>query len=243
MYEVERNQDRRHDPALQHFASRLGLDIRGLGEKQTQQLWDAGLVKDAADLFTLALDDLAGLERWGTKSAQNLLDQLEQAKTRTLDRFLYALGIPEVGERGGKMLARAFPTLEAVMEATVEELLELDEVGEAMADAVTSFFAEPRNRDMLERLSAAGVAPASLETTTGGAFEGLTVVLTGKLEELSRDEAKRLVETLGGRAGSSVSKRTDLVVAGPGAGSKKKKADELGIEVIDEAEFLKRAGR
>jgi DNA ligase (NAD+) len=228
---------------LAHFASRGALDIRGLGEKQVEQLLRESLVKDAADLFVLREEQLAGLERWGAKSARNLLAQLETARRRPLDRFLVGLGIREVGERGARILAGAFGTLEGVMAATREELLELDEVGEALADSVLSWFAEERNRDMLARMQAAGVDPEPVEQAAGGAFEGLTLVLTGKLEQLSRDEAKRLVEAQGGRAASSVSARTDLLVAGPGAGSKLKKAQELGIDVIDEAEFLRRAGR
>ncbi len=228
---------------LAHFASRGALDIRGLGEKQVTQLLREGLIKDAADLFHLEEDALAGLERWGPKSAQNLLAQLDAARTRPLDRFLVGLGIREVGERGAKILARAFGTLDGVRAATKEELLELDEVGEALADSVLEWFGEERNEAMLERMAQGGVAPAAVAAPSGGAFEGLTLVLTGKLEELSRDEAKRLVEAQGGRAASSVSKRTDLVVAGPGAGSKLKKAEQLEIEVIDEAEFLRRAGR
>ncbi len=228
---------------LAHLAGRGALDIRGLGDKQIEQLLREGLIKDAADLWQLSLDALAGLERWGPKSAQNLLDQLETAKTRPLDRFLVGLGMREVGERGAQILARAFGTLEGVAAATLEELLDLDEVGEALAESVLTWFGEDRNRSMLERMRAAGVAPTPVAAPSGGAFEGLTMVLTGKLEVLSRDEAKRLAESLGARAASSVSKRTDLLVAGPGAGSKLKKAEELGIEVIDEAEFLRRAGR
>ncbi len=228
---------------LAHFASRLALDIRGLGEKQIRQLLENKLVTDAADLFTLAKDDLAALERWGEKSAQNLLDQLEAAKTVPLDRLLYGLGIREVGERGAKILARAFGTLEDVAAATEERLVELDEVGETMARAVMDWFSEDRNRDMLRRMAEAGMAPSRIEVASGGVFHGMTVVLTGKLERMSRKEGKALVEAQGGRAGSSVSKRTDLVVAGPGAGSKRKKAEELEVEIIDEAEFLRRAGR
>lgn len=227
---------------LVHFAGRGALDIRGLGEKQVQQLLEAGLVRDAADLFGLEADALRQLPRWGEKSAQNLLEQLAAARTPPLDRLLVGLGIREVGERGARILARAFATLERLQAATREELLELDEVGEAMAQAVLEWFAEPRNAAMLERLRAAGVQARPLAAPTGGAFEGLTVVLTGSLVSLSRDEAKALVEAQGGRAGSSVSARTHLVVAGPGAGSKLKKAEELGIAVIDEQEFLRRAG-
>ena len=228
---------------LVHFAQRRALDIRGLGEKQVEQLLTSKLIHDAADLFTLQKEDLAGLERWGEKSAQNLLDQLEAARTIPLDRFLFGLGIREVGERGGKILARAFGSLAGVAAATEEELLELNEVGAAMAHAVLDWFGEPRNQEMLARMQAAGVDPTPVEVAQGGVFEGQTVVLTGKLEALSRSEAKALVEAQGGRAGSSISKKTTLLVAGPGAGSKLKKAEELGIEVIDEAAFLARVGR
>ncbi|MCP5069552.1 MAG: NAD-dependent DNA ligase LigA [bacterium] len=229
---------------LVHFASRRALDIRGLGDKQIRQLLDEALINDAAGLFMLDASDLAALDRWGQKSAENLLAQLEVAKTAPLDRFLNALGIREVGESGSKILARAFGRLSRVAEATEAELLELDEVGEAMAGAVLEWFGEDHNREMLHRFEAAGVAPVPLEAVDdSGALAGLVVVLTGKLETMSRDEAKALVEKLGGRAASSVSKRTGLVVAGPGAGSKRKKAEGLGIEVIDEEEFVKRVGR
>jgi DNA ligase (NAD+) len=228
---------------LVHFAGRGALDIRGLGEKQVEHLLRAGLVRDAADLFTLRLESVAELERWGEKSAGNLLREVEAAKQAPLDRFLVALGIPEVGERGARLLARAFGTLEALAAARPEDLLEIHEVGEAMAEAVTGWFAEPRNRDMLRRLAEAGVRPTAAAASREGPFTGKTLVVTGKLERLSRDEAQRLIEDLGGRAASSVSARTDLVVAGPGAGSKLKKAQELGVKVVDEAEFLRLAGR
>lgn len=229
--------------ALIHFASRLGADIRGLGEKQADLLWRRGLVKDPADLFRLEAAQLEPLERFGAKSAANLVAQVDAARRLPLDRLLFALGIPEVGERAARVLARAFGTLERLAAATREELLELDEVGEVLAEQVVAWFARPHNRDMLARMAACGVAPTRVEAPRGGAFAGLTVVLTGTLEALSRDEAKALVEAQGGRAGSSVSPKTQLVVAGPGAGSKLKAAQALGIEVIDEAEFLRRAGR
>lgn len=229
---------------LTHFAQRRAMDIRGLGEKQVIQLLEADLIQDAASLFLLEKDQLVGLDRWGEKSAQNLLAQLEQARTRPLDRFLFALGIPEVGESGGRLLARTFGTLERVRAATEEELLEINEVGQAMATSVLEWFEEAHNSAMLDRLLAAGVQPAPVEqVAAGGVFEGMAVVITGTLEALSRSEAKALVEQQGGRASGSVSKRTSLLVAGPGAGSKLKKAEELGIEVIDEAEFLQRVGR
>lgn len=228
---------------LIHFASRLGADIRGLGEKQAANLLAAGLVRDAADLFALEAEQVADLDRFAAKSAANLLEQIDAARRLPLDRFLFALGIPEVGERSARVLARAFGTLERLRAATRDDLLALDEVGDALADAVTGWFARPQNQDLLTRFHERGVRPTPVEAPAGGAFAGLTVVLTGTLTALSRDEAKALVEAQGGRAGSSVSKKTNLVVAGPGAGSKLKTAQELGLEVIDEAEFLRRAGR
>ena len=228
-----------------HLASRKALDIRGLGEKQAEQLHAHALLGDAADLFTLAgqRETLEALPRWGAQSVSNLLEQIDEARARPLARFLYGLGIKEVGERGAKLLARTFHTLDGVRAATLETLVDIDEVGDAMATSVRRWFDDPRHRDMLDRMAAAGVVPAPHITKTGGALAGLSIVFTGKLESLSRDEAKALAEAEGAKAVSSVSKRTDLVVAGPGAGSKGKKAESLGIEMIDEAEFLRRVGR
>lgn len=233
--QVERN--------LVHFASRGGLDIQGLGPKQAKQLLDAGLVRDAADLFALSKARLVELERQGETSAQNLLDRLEAAKHPALDRFLFALGIPEVGERSARTLAKAFRTLAALSIAPAEALDELDEVGPALAQSVAGWFAEPRNRAFLEKLERAGVRPVPVEDTGGGPLSGLTVVFTGTLPTLSRDEAKALAEAKGARVGSGISSKTSLVVAGEAAGSKLAKAKELGVEVVDEAEFLRRAGR
>lgn len=230
-----------------HFVSRGGLDVLGLGPKQVRQLLDAAppLLADAADLFALHRhrDRLVALERQGETSVQNLLDRLEAAKEPPLDRFLFALGIPEVGERGAKLLAEAFRTLDALRAASVEQLDELDEVGPAMATSVHDWFLDPENAALLDRLLAAGVRPQPPAAKTASRFTGKTIVFTGTLPTLSRDEAKALAEALGARVGSSVSSKTDLVVAGEDAGSKLKKAKELGIETADEAEFLRRAGR
>jgi DNA ligase (NAD+) len=233
--QVERN--------IVHFASRGGLDIQGLGPKQVGQFIAAGLIRDAADLWSLTKEGLVALDRQGETSAKNLLARLLASREPPLDRFLYALGIPEVGERGAKTLARAFPSLAALAQATPEALDELDEVGPAMAGAVAGWFRNPRNEDLLRRLDAAGVHPVPVGGPTSGAFSGLTVVFTGGLEAMSRDEAKHVVEAQGGRVGASISSKTSLVVAGEAAGTKLAKAKELGVEVIDEAEFLRRAGR
>ncbi len=227
-----------------HFASRGGMDIEGLGPERVAQLVGAGLVNDAADLWSLDPARVSELPRQGETSARNLALAIEAAKRRPLDRVLFALGIPEVGERSAQILARAYPTLEALAAAEAAQLLELDEVGPALATSVTLWFREPRNVEFLARLAAAGVRPVSVEKKAdGGPLAGLTIVVTGTLATLSRDEAKALVETAGGRVGSDVSSRTNLLVAGEAAGSKLKKAKALGIEVIDEAEFLRRAGR
>jgi len=230
-----------------HFASRGGLDVQGLGPKQVRQLLDATppLVADAADLFGLHAhrDRLVALERQGETSVQNLLDRIEGAKRPTLDRLLFALGIPEVGERGAKLLAEAFRTLDAVRAADVAHLDELDEVGPAMATSVHAWFRAPENAALVDRLRTAGVAPQPPPSKAASTFTGKTLVFTGTLPTLSRDEAKALAEALGARVGSSVSAMTDLLVAGEDAGSKLKKAKELGIETVDEAEFLRRAGR
>ena len=228
---------------LTHFASRGALDIRGLGEKQAAQMFDSGLVRDAADLYALRAADLEALDRWGKKSAANLLAQIDRARTPPLDRFLFALGIPEVGTTGAKILARALRTLEGVRTATHEQLLELHDVGEAMAQSVLGWFSDPSNSHMLERMEDRGLRPQAVAASTTGPFEGEIVVLTGKLETMSRDEATTVVEQLGGRVASSVSKRTTLVVAGPGAGSKRKKAESLAIPIIDEGTFVLRSGR
>ncbi len=224
-----------------HFASRLALDIQGLGPKQVEQFLKAGLIRDAADLWSLRKEDLVELERQGETSASNLLDRIEKAKRPALDRFLLGLGIPEVGEKAAKTLARAFVRLDDLAAAPPESLDELDEVGPAMASSVAGWFREERNRQFLARLRAAGVEPVASEAPAGGALSGLTVVFTGTLPTLSRDEAKHLAERAGAKVGSGVSSRTSLVVAGEEAGSKLSKARELGVEVVDEAEFLRRA--
>jgi DNA ligase (NAD+) len=226
-----------------HFCSRGGLDIEGIGPKQVRQFREAGLLRDVADLYAIEKDAVAALDRQGETSAQNLVDRIAAAKTPPLARFLFALGIPEVGERGAKILADAFLTIDALAAATPEAIDDLHEVGPAMAKTVSEWFREPRNATLLERLRAAGVQPVAPAKSSGGAFSGKTVVFTGALPTLSRDEAKAIVESLGGRVGSSISKKTDLVVAGEAAGSKLKKATEAGVEVVDEAEFLRRAGR
>ncbi|MFQ5845604.1 MAG: NAD-dependent DNA ligase LigA, partial [Planctomycetota bacterium] len=228
---------------LGHFAARGAMDIEGLGGKLITQLVERGLVADAADLYRLDAATLAGLDRMADKSARNLMEAVEASKRRPLHRFLGALGIRHVGERMAEIVARSFRTLDALMAATEEELVALDEVGPEVAGSLRAWFARPQNRRMIERLLAAGVAPQPVETPSGGAFSGEVVVFTGTLETITRDAAKVLAQSLGASVGSSVTKRTTLVVAGGGAGSKLEQAKERGLPVLDEQEFLRRARR
>ena len=223
--------------ALLHFAGRRALDIEGLGEKLVDQLVDEGLVQTPADLFKLGLGSIAGLERMAEKSAANILASLERARSTTLERFIYALGIRHVGESTARDLARHFGSLEAVMDAPEDELLQVADVGPVVAASVARFFAERHNREVVEQLRAAGVhwteGPAA--PRVGSRLAGKTFVLTGTLPNWTRDEAKERIEAAGGKVAGSVSKKTDFVVAGAEAGSKLDKALELGVTVIDEA--------
>lgn len=225
--------------ALQHFASRLAMDIEGLGEKLVDQLVDQELVKTAADLYRLDLDTVAGLERMAQKSAANLLAAIDNSKRPTLARFIYALGIRNVGEATAKDLARHFGGLKALMAADAAALQRVPEVGPVVAASIARFFAEPHNIDVIDALLRAGVAPAEGAGQAGAlTFAGKTFVLTGTLPSLTREEAKGLIEARGGKVAGSVSKKTDYVVAGAEAGSKLAKAQELGIAILDEARFM-----
>jgi DNA ligase (NAD+) len=228
---------------LQHFGSRRAMDIEGLGEKLIAQLVETRGVTDPSALYRLTAEELVELERMGEKSAASLLEQIEASKRRPLARFLHALGIPNVGESTARDLARHFGTLAKVRAATAEQLVEVPDVGDVVAGSIRAFFDEERNQRVLDALSAAGVDPAPEEAAkTDGAFAGKTVVFTGNLETMTRDEAQEIVRRLGGKASGSVSKKTSLVVAGPAAGSKLEKAKELKVPVVDEAEFRRMAG-
>jgi DNA ligase (NAD+) len=224
--------------ALWHFAQRRALDIDGLGEKIIDQLVELNLVRTPADLFNLGFATLAELDRFAEKSAQNLLDSLEKARHTTLARFIYALGIRHVGESTAKDLAKHFGSLSPIMDAPVEELLEVNDVGPVVAESIHQFFAEDHNRTVIEQLRAPGKvtwaegppAPKAPQ----GVLAGKTVVLTGTLPTMGRDEAKEMLEAAGAKVAGSVSKKTDYVVAGAEAGSKLAKAEELGIPVLDE---------
>jgi DNA ligase (NAD+) len=230
--------------ALRHSASRRALNIDGLGSKLIEQLVDAGMVKNPGDLYRLTATELAILERMGEKSAAKLVDSLERSKQTTLARFLYALGIRDVGEATADALASHFRTLAAIQEASIEDIEEVPDIGPVTAAHVHAFMAEPRNREVIAALVRLGVKwpEATLADVSDSAFSGKTIVLTGKLSSLSRDEAAERVRQLGGKVAGSVSKNTDYVVAGADAGSKLRKANELGIKILDEGEFLELAG-
>jgi DNA ligase (NAD+) len=228
---------------LLHFASRAGMDIQGLGEALVEQLADKELVTDVADLYRLETEQLAELERMGAKSAANLIGQIERSKARPLYRLIFGLGIRHVGERSAKILASEYGSLADLVAAPAEALEALEEIGPKTASAVRHFFDQDANRELISRLDAAGVstraAPEELKPATAESspFAGKTVVLTGSLPGRTRSESKALIESLGGRVAGSVSKKTDLVVAGEDAGSKLAKARDLGIRVIDPDEF------
>jgi len=223
--------------ALLHFAGRRALDIEGLGDRLIEQLVDEGLVRTPADLFKLGLGTLSGLARMAEKSAANVLAALERARSTTLARFVYGLGIRHVGEATARDLARHFGSLDALIAADEAELLRVPDVGPVVAAAISRFFAEPHNREVIEQLRAAGVhwteGPAA--PRAGGALAGKTLVLTGTLPHLTREQARERIEAAGGKVAAAVSKKTDYVVAGAEAGSKLDKARELGVPVIDEA--------
>ena len=232
--------------ALKHFVSRRALDVEGMGDKIIDQLVEKEYVHTPADLFRLTAGKLTGLDRMGPKSAQNVVNALEKSKATTFARFLYALGIREVGEATAAGLAAYFATIEALEQATIEELQKVPDVGIVVATHVFHFFAEENNRDVIAQLRAEGVnwpAPVVVNAEEiDSPFAGKTVVLTGSLSQLSRDDAKARLMALGAKVAGSVSKKTDLGIAGEAAGSKLAKAQELGIAVIDEAEMLRLLG-
>jgi DNA ligase (NAD+) len=223
---------------LLHFASRRAVEIEGLGDKLVDQLVDGGIVRALPDVYKLGIAKLAALERMGDRSAANLADAIEKSKHTTLPRFLYGLGIRHVGETTAKDLARHFGDIDRLMDASPEQLLEVNDVGPIVAQSVHGFFRQPHHREVVEQLRAAGVTWPAIEGTASDAHRpllGKTLVLTGTLPTLSRDEAKELIEAAGGKVSGSVSKKTHWVVAGEEAGSKLDKARELGVSVIDEA--------
>ncbi len=226
--------------AIIHFASRNAMDIEGLGDKYVEQLLRCDLITSVADLYTLTREDFMRFERMGDKLAGNLLNAIEKSKKRELSRFIYALGIRNVGEHTAKLLASAFGSIENLAAASETELLSIREIGPQVAQCIMAFFNNPHNNDVIHRMIEAGVQPISEERRLGGKFTGMNFVFTGTLTKFSRDEAKRIIENEGGHATGSVSRKTDYVVAGADAGSKLTKARELGIPVISETEFLEK---
>jgi DNA ligase (NAD+) len=225
-----------------HFASRGVMNIDGMGDALVAQLTERGLVKNVADIYKLTKADLLSLERMGEKSAQNILDEIEGSKKLPLERVIYRLGIRFVGERTAQFLAEHFGSMEALEQATVEELQNVDEVGPRIAESIAEFFSIPANRKLVDRLREAKLTLSGEKKQRGTRLAGKTFVLTGTLPRFTRDEAKKMIEDAGGKVTGSVSKKTDYVVAGSDAGSKLDKARELGVAVIDEKQMEELAG-
>lgn len=223
---------------LQHFTSRDAMDIDGVGPTVLQSLIDAGLVSNPADLYTLTVQDIAQLDRMGVKSAQNAVYAIEQSKNNDLSKLLCALGIRQIGAKAAKVLAQKFGSMDALENASVEDLTAVDDIGEITAHFLRDWFESEQSKDLLRRLREAGVNMVSNEQPADDAFAGMTFVLTGTLEKFSRDEAQALIEARGGKASGSVSKKTTYVVVGEAAGSKLRKAQELSIPILSEGEFL-----
>ncbi len=220
--------------SILHFASRGVMNIDGMGEALVTQLTDHGIVKNIADVYRLNESDLLKLERVGQKSAQNVLGEIKQSKKLPLERVIFGLGIRFVGERTAQFLAEHFGSMDALLSATEDELIEVNEVGPRIAKSISEFFREPKNRDLVAQLRDAGLNLSGAKKQRGTTLAGKTFVLTGTMPRYSRDQAKKMIEDAGGRVSGSVSKKTDYVVAGDDAGSKLDKAKELGVAVIDE---------
>ena len=223
---------------IAHFVSRDAMDIEGLGSAIVDSLIEKGAIRSPADIYYLTMDELSGLWKSGTKAAQKLLDAISASKGQDVSRLIFALGIRQVGAKTGKSLAAAFGSLDKLMEATLEELTQVPDIGEVTAESICEWFAQPQSRHMVQRLRDAGVNFESKRVITDTRFAGKTIVLTGALSRFTREEATEKIELFGGKASGSVSKKTSFVVAGENAGSKERKARELGIPVLTEDEFL-----
>jgi DNA ligase (NAD+) len=215
------------------------MNFDGMGESLVTQLIEKGLVKNVADIYDLTRDNLLSLERFADKSAQNILDEIENSKKLPLERVIYGLGIRMVGERTAQFLAEHFGSMEAIENASVDELQKVGEVGPKIAESIAEFFGNPANRKLVDRLRLANLTLKGEKKERGTKLAGKTFVLTGTLAHFTRDEAKKMIEDAGGKVAGSVSKKTDYVVAGTDAGSKLDKAKELGVAVIDEEEMRK----
>ncbi len=225
-----------------HFASRDAMDIEGLGPAVVEALINEGLISDSADLYSLEKEAVAKIERMGDKSASNLITSIDKSRERDLARVIFALGIRHVGQKTGKVLAKRFKTMEAFSRATVEELTQVEDVGLAIAESIVNWFSLSHSKELIARLVEAGVNMESTEQVLDTRFEGKTFVLTGALSRFTRDKASELIESLGGKVSSSVSKKTSYVVVGEDAGSKLRKAQELGIAILNEEEFIELSG-
>jgi len=228
---------------IKHFASKRAMDIEGLGTKLTDQLVDKGLVKDVADLYYLKKEDFIALERMADKSAQNIIDAIEKSKNKPLGKFLYALGIRHVGEATAEDLARHFPRLEDFFHLTEEDLMKVEGIGPEVASSIVQFFRDKKNKESIERLKKAGIKLIEPPVREKGRLAGKTFVFTGSLKSYGREEARSIVESLGGMTASSVSKKVDFVVVGEDPGSKLEKAKALGIKLLTEEEFKKLTGQ
>ncbi len=222
---------------IAHFVSRDAMDIEGLGESIVENLIGRGLIHSAADIYYLTMEDLSSLWKSGTTAAKKLLSAIEASKQQDLSRLIYALGIRQVGTKTGKVLASTFGNLDALMESSLEELVAVPDVGEITAQSIHDWFSQPQSQHLIERLRQAGVNFTSLRTVTDTRFAGMTFVLTGALSRFTREEAAACIENFGGKSSGSVSKKTTYVVVGENAGSKERKARELGIPILTEEEF------
>jgi DNA ligase (NAD+) len=228
---------------IAHFASRDAMDIRGLGYERVRQLLDTGLIRDVVDLYELTADRLVELDRFAEQSAEQLIGAIDASRSRPLSSLLFGLGIRHVGKTVAVLLARRFGSMRTLMKADEAAINAVPGIGPTIAEAVVAFFEERRNRELIDRLERLKVNFEEPRASSGGALAGQTYVLTGTLPTLSRTEATELIEAAGGRVAGSISKKTDALVAGEEAGSKLEKARSLGVDVIDEAELLRRLGR
>lgn len=222
-----------------HYASRVAMDIEGLGEKQIELLYSLGYLKDISDIYILKNyeQELLAIERFGKKKIDNLLNAIEESKNNNLDQFIFGLGIHYIGAKASKTLAKAFTSIDALKQATYDELIILPDFGEVMVDSIISYFKDEKHNELIQKLKEYGVDPKSKTIEINDKFSGLTFVLTGTLPNMTRDEASKIIESLGGKTSNSVSKKTSYVLAGENAGSKLEKAQALNVKIIDEEEF------